>query len=363
MASAVLGLMFAGLSSCYAHEAWVLTPAEMAEWNAKPLPDMFVHLMPANVILTVLAIAVVIGWIFIGKSKAARNLMPSVRLRLESLTPYATLAIRVGLGIMLAMAAFGLNPRVGGDVITPSTLVAPDLELSRLSAGWAWLAWLEGYCALSLILGVHVRSTAVLVLIADMLGVMGFGYDMLAYAGIVAAGPVYLLVSGPGPIRLPFPEGSDLKIFQWFASQSIERAQFVSRLLLGINFVYLGIEYKFHHANLSMALVEMQHVFTFGLEPQTFVFCMFLVETSAGILLIAGQLIRPLAAVLFAAFLFLSYALHENPIGHIIVYGQLVSFLMIGAGAWHLRASSSAIPVLQPDVNRAAAGSPGAKSI
>jgi len=35
-----------------------------------------------------------------------------------------------------------------------------------------------------------------------------------------------------------------------------------------------------------------------------------------------------LAIVLLAAFIFMSYALHESPIGHIIVYGLLFAFFV-----------------------------------
>lgn len=310
-----------------AHEAWVLTPEEMAEWNARPLPDLFIHLSWKNIALSLAGIGVVVAWLLVGRLRAVRQALPGVQAALDKLSPFSPFAVRIGLGVMLGMAAFGLSPRLGTHMFEAATLVAPDLELRRLPVSLDWLAWLEAYAAISLLLGVYVRLSALLVLALDLLGLALFGYDMWAYAGIVAAGPLYLLVTGAGRLALPLP--SVLQATRLAASvMSPGLGLLLARLSMGLNFIYLGIEYKFRHANLSMAFIESEHVYTFGLEPATFVFCMFMVETAAGILMIAGSMLRLLSVVLMVAFIFMSYALHENPIGHIIVYGLLFAFFV-----------------------------------
>lgn len=277
--------------------------------------------------LSLLGVGVVSAWLVVGRTRAVRQMLPGVQAALDRLSPFSPFAVRIGLGVMLGMAAFGLSPRFGTGMFEAATLVAPDLELRRLPINLEWMAWLEAYAAVTLLLGVYVRLAALLVLALDLLGLALFGYDMLAYAGIVAAGPVYLLVTGAGRLALPMPS-----ILQSIkpASSGLSPALglLFARLSMGLNFIYLGIEYKFRHANLSMAFIENDHVYTFGLEPATFVFCMFMVETAAGILMVAGSMLRLLAIVLLAAFIFMSYALHESPIGHIIVYGLLFAFFV-----------------------------------
>jgi NADH dehydrogenase FAD-containing subunit len=61
---------------------------------------------------------------------------------------------------------------------------------------------------------------------------------------------------------------------------------------------------------------------------------MFLVETLAGVFMVFGVMMRAMSVILFGAFLFLSYSLGENPIGHIIFYGILFTFITNGSGRW-----------------------------
>ncbi len=61
---------------------------------------------------------------------------------------------------------------------------------------------------------------------------------------------------------------------------------------------------------------------------------MMLVEVAAGVLIIAGILLRPLAIVLMAAFLFFASLLPESYMGHALFYGVVLSFFINGAGHW-----------------------------
>ncbi|MGH8472748.1 MAG: NAD(P)/FAD-dependent oxidoreductase, partial [Gammaproteobacteria bacterium] len=80
--------------------------------------------------------------------------------------------------------------------------------------------------------------------------------------------------------------------------------------------------------------LELHQIPTLGLEHETFVLWMALVETLSGLLILAGVLMRPLSILLFFCFVFFSALLGESVFAHIIFYGLLVSFITNGAGRW-----------------------------
>lgn len=51
-------------------------------------------------------------------------------------------------------------------------------------------------------------------------------------------------------------------------------------MLVGLNFAYLGLTYKFLQPNLMMGIIELHHIHTLGLEPATFVLWMALLTFS-----------------------------------------------------------------------------------
>ncbi|WP_126455082.1 hypothetical protein [Sulfuriflexus mobilis] len=320
--------------STLAHESWLLTPEQMLEWNMKPRPEIFTKFTFVNTSLLIFSTLFFGVWLW-WDQKENRLLYPGLQARLASYGDYASLVVRCSLALMLIIAAFGLNPRHGTAIFEAPTLIAPDLEIRLLDGDWLWLGWIQAFAAVTLVLGLYVRLTAVIILLVSIVGIVVFGYQMWAYAGIVAASAVYLFMEGAGTfyIRSWIPKKAEILV-GWLERQPRGRAQFITRVLTGINLAYLGVEYKFFQPNLSMAFLELQNVFTFGLEHATFTFCMFLVETLAGILLILGALTRLLSVILFIAFFFIAHITGENPIGHVIVYGILSSLFINGAGCW-----------------------------
>ncbi len=317
-----------------AHETWVLTPAQMAEWDARPMPEIFTSVTATNITIYGLATLFLLGWILLHYT-GARELFPDLRLWLASYGGYSALALRVGLGLMLLMAAFGLNPRHGTGLFEAPTFAAPDLELRLLDGSWQWIAGVEAVLAFALLFGIYVRGAAAAFLVLAILGLYLFPYEILAYFGIVAGAAIYLLLQGPGSLYVPMPAmPGTARVAGWLADQPRERAQWLLRISAGLCFTYLGIEYKFLHANYMMALVELHDVPTFGFEPQTFVLFSAIVETVAGLLMVAGVLMRPLAIVLLLAFIFFSVVFREGVLAHSIAYGVLITYALNGAGHW-----------------------------
>lgn len=317
-----------------AHEKWVLTTKEIAEWGAKPFPPIFTELSSINLTILVIAIVFLGGWILLGRT-GARELFPDLQIRLASYGGVAAFILRIALAITLFTAALGLNPRVGVPYFEAPTLFAPDQELYLIAGDWLWVAWVEALCAFALLFGVYVRVVAVIVIALVILGCYAFGTGMLDYAGFIVGIAIYLLLQGAGSYYLPLP--TLLKSNQWIAwleNQPRERAQFLLRMLTGANFLYVGIKYKFLQPNLTLGLVIIHHVPTFGMEPATLVLVMGTVEALAGMLLIAGVLMRPMSIFLFACFIFFVIVLGEGLFSHAFINGILLTFLINASGQW-----------------------------
>jgi hypothetical protein len=88
--------------------------------------------------------------------------------------------------------------------------------------------------------------------------------------------------------------------------------------------------------NLVLGIISTYHVPMMSAAPETFTLLMALVEVSAGILIIAGILLRPLSLFFLFAFSGFALLLPETLIEHILFYGVMLSFLINGAGHWRV---------------------------
>ncbi|WP_054774452.1 FAD-dependent oxidoreductase, partial [Methylogaea oryzae] len=122
----------------------------------------------------------------------------------------------------------------------------------------------------------------------------------------------------------------------WLAAQPRARAQAIMRILTGITMVYLGIAYKILQPNLALAIITTYHVPILSAAPEAFSLLMALVEVSAGVLLIAGILLRPLSLFLLFAFVSFALLLPETLTSHILFYGVMLSCLINSAGHWRM---------------------------
>ena len=316
MTAAVAALLLAALAPrpSLAHEAWILTSEHMAALEAEPPPALFAHLTVANAAMLAAAAAAAVGLMLLAATGAEERLPGVARLR--ALDRHAPRVVRACVAMTLATAALGLHPRHGTRLLEAPTLGFPDLELRLAGPGWGWLAAAELALAAALLLAPRARAAALGTLLLTGLGLLLFGTAMLAYAGALAGAAAYLMLADDGAATGAWRE----------------RAVFLVRLLTGATFLYCGVYYKVLHPNLALAIVTEGGVPTFGLPPEVFVLGMALVETLAGALVMAGVLVRPLALALFVPFLFLATALGEDPLGHVLFYGNLIALATGGAG-------------------------------
>lgn len=332
--SALPLLCFPALST--AHERWILTPEQIAQWNELPKPLLYSELSFVNVALVLLFLLFIVGWIRLGFT-GARELFPDLQARLASYGEHVPRILRVCLAWMLLSSAFGVEPRIGVEPFSSPTLFAPDLELSALNAQWAWLRWLEVLLGLAVLFGVYVRLCAVLLIFLGLLAGALFGADFLAYGGALLGASIYLLLQGPGRHYPPLPTPAFLQGIQaWLAAQPRPRAQAVMRVLTGSTLLYLGVFFKIMQPNLALAIIEIYQVPILSAAPEAFSLLMALVEVSAGLLIIAGILLRPLSLFLLFAFTFFALLLPETLTEHILFYGVVLSCLINSAGHWRM---------------------------
>ena len=207
------------------------------------------------------------------------------------------------LGWMLLSSAFGIEPRFGVAAFTSPTLFAPDLELRLLGSQWHWLAWAEVVLGLTILFGIYVRFFAALLIMMALLGGWLFGEAILAYAGALIGASIYLLMQGAGRHFLPLPTPPFMLGLQsWLEAQPRQRAQAIMRVLTGTTILYSGVYFKVVQPNLVLGIISMHHVPLMSAAPEAFTLLMALVEVSAGILIIAGILLRPLSLFFLFAF-------------------------------------------------------------
>jgi NADH dehydrogenase FAD-containing subunit/uncharacterized membrane protein YphA (DoxX/SURF4 family) len=319
-----------------AHERWILSPVQIAEWNAHPWPKLYSELSVLNVTMISLFLLFIVGWVWLGFT-GARELFPDLQARLSSYGDHVPRILRVCLAWMLLSSAFGMEPRFGVAAFTSPTLFAPDLELRLLGPAWHWLAWAEVVLGLTILFGIYVRFFAALLIIMALLGGWLFGEAILAYAGALIGASIYLVMQGAGRHFLPLPTPPFLLGLQsWLEEQPRQRAQAIMRVLTGTTMLYLGLYFKVLQPNLVLGIIAMHHVPIMSAAPETFTLLMALVEVSAGILIIAGILLRPLSLFFLFAFVGFALLLPETLTEHILFYGVMLSFLINGAGHWHV---------------------------
>lgn len=320
-----------------AHEAWLLTPQEVAELSRMPMPDLFTNTW-------LLALAALIG-----SAAATCALIAEARFQplearvfrpLERFAPViGPLAIRLGLAVMLCLASIGGLPRHGTAMWTQPTLFVPDMQLS-LAAGWGWLAPIEAVLSLMLLTGLMTRISGLLVIGLSACGLLAFGLPFLSYAAHFTAPALILVLCGSGCLSLDRALGSE----DW-AMPAERIARFLwpmSLLLVGGGFAYLAVTVKLTQPTLLMAILDHGEVPLMGIPLPVIALIMAGVELIAGCLLAAGRLVRPIAVFLIGAFTFFAVAIGETPLFHINLYGTCVMFLLAGALSPRIRGTQDA---------------------
>ena len=327
-----IALWFFPFDALLAHERWILTPEQIQAWSEKPTPTLWSTLTFLNGSMILGFVLFTIGWIRLGFT-GARELFPNLQARLGSFGNLVAPVLRFCLAWVLISSALGLEPRYGVERLASPTLFAPDLELGATVPGMLGLRWFEFALGIGFLLGIYVRVCAVGLLLLALIGTLLFQSSIYAYAGALVGVAIYLLCQGPGSYYLPLPTHPDfLAIQSELASVPRQRAQAIMRVLTGITIFYLAVAFKVFQPNLAIAILTIHDIRLMGMSPETSTLLMTLVEFTAGILIIAGILLRPLSLFFLSAFLLFAALLPESWMAHALFYGVMLSFLFNGAG-------------------------------
>ena len=315
-----------GVQNAVAHEAWLLTPAELDELSRAPLPPLFANLQ----FLQLMSLGACLFLFLVVLAEETFRLPGGALLRnlKRNASDIGPLALRAGLATTLGLSALGGLPRHGTAMWSEPTLFVPDMVLSSLP-GWTWLAGAELIVAFLLLFGVATRLAAIAVLALTDLGCALFGQTFaFHYAGHFLAPAVLLCCYGAGKYGLDRLLPDKLSIQTFLPDE--EYFWGIAQLLTGLTFVSLAVSVKLAQPTLLIAVLEHARFGFLGIPLPLVALIMSFVELLAGILLAAGRLVRPIALFLLCAFTFFAVVLSESPALHGNLYGLMFICLLHG---------------------------------
>jgi len=263
------------------------------------------------------------------------------RATLQSYRPYLPWMLRLSVGLPLVGAGFG------GYLFSPS--VPAEGRLLQLALG---------FC---LLFGLATRPVAAAGLITYLVALGAVGMPLLLASEYIA-GFVAILIVGPGQpsadMMLRRMVVTDGTILSRLRSDKIPRellatigigpttAPVVMRVVLGLNFLYLGIGQKLLQPGEAVAVVSKYNLTAvLPVAPELWVFGAGVTEAAIGVALIAGVLTRATAAVTFVMLTTTLFALPDDPVlAHVTLFGLSSALMVTGAGRFSLDAKR--IPAL-----------------
>jgi uncharacterized membrane protein YphA (DoxX/SURF4 family) len=259
------------------------------------------------------------------------------RQTLASYAPYLPWMLRLSVGLPLVGAGFA------GYYFTPSVPVR--LQLLQVVLGFL------------LLFGLATRLVAAAGIVAYLGGLVVFGSELLLASEYLAgfAGLVLLGAGQPSADgllrRLAVTDGTAVnrltagrpRLLPALRAVGIDRrlAPVVIRVLLGLNFVLLGVVEKWFQPERAAAVVAKYDLTAVvPVAPELWVFGAGLVEVLVGLLLVVGLFSRGAAALGFVILTTTLFGLPDDPVlAHVTLFGLSSAVLVTGAGRYSLDAA------------------------
>ncbi len=295
------------------------------KWFTDPTPTQYDQLLSLPVLLAFAAALVALGvayWI-------QHNIPePRAMRALERFAGYGPPALGVHVGIALIVAA------ILGLLFVPSLRVEDKGPIGDV------LLVLEAVAGVSILLGVATRAGTVVLAVLGVVAMQPFSFESILEQVHILGIAVFLFLIGRGPLSLDRLRGVRPPIEHELVPMTALAAM---RILLGFGIAFNALTEKLLNVPLAESLIARYPFIALdravGLPDTTFIWLAGTIELAIGIVIMAGQITRPvmaIGAVLFTVTLFV-FGWGEL-LGHLPFYGiMFLLFIAPNADAWHVR--------------------------
>jgi uncharacterized membrane protein YphA (DoxX/SURF4 family) len=297
-----------------AHVKWFTDP--------RAHPTQYGLLLSAPVIA---AFALAVG--AAGVAYVIQHRVPEPR-GVRSLERYAAtgpLALRIALGVALIAAAVA------------NWLFVPSLVLDRDPVGLALRA-IEAACGVLLLAGLFTRYSAIVLALLGVAAMVPFSVESILEQVHILGIAAFVFIAGPGAVSLDARRRAARSIDHRMAPAA---AINLLRIAMGFGIAYGALTEKLLDPPLAQALLDQSPFLNvlgpFGVSDPVFIWLAGATELVIGVVILSGQITRPVMAVGFALFTvtLLVFGIPEL-IGHLPYYGiMLTLFISPDADSWH----------------------------
>jgi len=252
---------------------------------------------------------------------------PKAVRSLERYAKTGPLALRIALGIALIAAS------VANWLFVPSLVLVPD------PVGLA-LRVVEAACGLFLLAGLFTRYVAIVLALLGIVAMFPFSIESILEQIHILGIAVFLVIAGPGVMSLDARRQADPSIARENAPAA---AINLLRIAMGFGIAYGALTEKLLNPPLAQALLDripfLNVLRPLGVSDPVFIWLAGVTELAVGVVILSGQITRPVMAVGFALFTvtLIVFGVPEL-IGHLPYYGiMLTLFIAPDADSWRVQ--------------------------
>ena len=253
---------------------------------------------------------------------------PKAVRSLERYAKTGPLALRVALGVALIAAS------------AANWLFVPSLVLDHDAVGVA-LRVLETTCGLLLLAGLFTRYTAIVLALLGIVAMFPFNIESILEQVHILGIAVYLFITGPGAVSLDARRDAGRLLLSH--REAPAAAINLLRIAMGFGIAYGALTEKLLNPPLAQALLDRSPFLNvlrpLGVGDPVFIWLAGVTELAVGVVILSGQITRPVMAVGFALFTvtLIVFGLPEL-IGHLPYYGiMLTLFIAPDADSWRVQ--------------------------
>jgi uncharacterized membrane protein YphA (DoxX/SURF4 family) len=299
-----------------AHVKWFTDP--------RPHPTQYGLLLSVPVIGAFLLALGAVGIAYLIQHRVPE---PKAVRSLERYAKTGPLALRIALGVAL-LAASAANW-----LFVPSLVLGPD------PVGLA-LRVVETACGLFLLAGLLTRYVAMGLALLGIVAMFPFSVENILEQVHILGIAVFLFIAGPGQVSLDARRQAHRSVKHEDAPAA---AINLLRIAMGFGIAYGALTEKLLNPPLAQALLDQSPFLNvlrpLGVSDPLFIWIAGVTELVIGVVILSGQITRPVMAVGFGLFTItlIVFGVPEF-IGHLPYYGiMLTLFIAPDADSWHVQ--------------------------